>query len=284
MDALIRGLIRYLLDCICSALIPPCPTCDDTAVKLACLEVKDCNVDYICNLERTFLLTEHNLRYWLPFLHSFGEALERLCCEFSKIFDKPILGVRKDKGKQRGKIATQPEFFTTGKPVYKTVAAQPAYPNILRITGLSDDTLRPTMNISNSLVNVLSNQPQVTDVFAKPKEFDFVADSGSNAIARVLDHPKAKAAFEIAAEKQLRKVESRIEALSVEGLKVVEEIQDRIGTRVRELEDDLSKRPTTTKLGSTKVIKDLQSELNVQKKANTALADRIKKLEKESKK
>ena len=86
VEKLVRAFIRYLLDCICSALLPPCPTCEDPAVKLACVQIDDCTVCQICNLERTFLLTEHNLRYWIPLLHGFGEALERLCCEFADRF------------------------------------------------------------------------------------------------------------------------------------------------------------------------------------------------------
>jgi hypothetical protein len=71
--------VSYLQDCVCRALLPPCPPCEDPGVLLACLDVQDCEVVKICNLERTFVLTPVALRHWLP-LHWVGEVLERLCC------------------------------------------------------------------------------------------------------------------------------------------------------------------------------------------------------------
>jgi hypothetical protein len=80
IEQLIDVYVRYLRECICSAINPPCPSCDDPAVLLACLRVEGCDVRDICNLERTFVLTPVAIRYWLPFLRSFGNVLERLCC------------------------------------------------------------------------------------------------------------------------------------------------------------------------------------------------------------
>ncbi|MDH3445863.1 MAG: hypothetical protein OEN50_18205, partial [Deltaproteobacteria bacterium] len=72
--------VRYLKDCVCAAFNPPCAPCEDSAVLLACLEVKDCHVVEICNLKRKFVLSGSTLRYWFPPLNSLGEALEKLCC------------------------------------------------------------------------------------------------------------------------------------------------------------------------------------------------------------
>lgn len=71
---------RHLNDCFCAALNPSCQPCDDTAVLLACLEIKDCEVVRICNLERTFVLSPAALRYWLPQLRQLGSWLEAICC------------------------------------------------------------------------------------------------------------------------------------------------------------------------------------------------------------
>ncbi len=71
---------RYLMDCFCAAFNPPCGPCDDPAVLLACLEVKDCEVIEICNLKRKFVISPSALRYWLPPLNYLGELLEKLCC------------------------------------------------------------------------------------------------------------------------------------------------------------------------------------------------------------
>lgn len=68
-------------ECLCRALLPPCRVCEDQAVLIACISVLDCEVVDICNLERRFVLTPVNLRYWLPDIDKAGEALERWCCE-----------------------------------------------------------------------------------------------------------------------------------------------------------------------------------------------------------
>lgn len=74
--------VRYLKDCFCAALNPPCAPCDDQGVLLACLvfDEKTCEVVEICNLKRKFVLSGPALRYWLPPLNLLGEELEKLCC------------------------------------------------------------------------------------------------------------------------------------------------------------------------------------------------------------
>jgi hypothetical protein len=77
---LTEGQVRQVLDCLCAAINPPCPPCDDAAVPLACLEVRDCEVVEVCNASRTFLLSGPNVRYWVPYLGRMGEFLELACC------------------------------------------------------------------------------------------------------------------------------------------------------------------------------------------------------------
>lgn len=77
---LIEAFFSYLRDCLCRAINPACEPCDDTGVLLACLEVEDCNVVRICNLERRFVLSPAAVRYWLPPLQLIGNIAERLCC------------------------------------------------------------------------------------------------------------------------------------------------------------------------------------------------------------
>src|SRR5262249_50818430 len=55
---------RFLTDCRCAAINPPCPPCDDPGVLLACFEVKDCKVVKICNTVRCYVLAPTTLRYW----------------------------------------------------------------------------------------------------------------------------------------------------------------------------------------------------------------------------
>lgn len=78
------ALVRLLRDCLCRALLPPCPPSLDSGVLLACFDLQDCKVSSICNLERKFVLTGPNLRYWLP-LNLIGDMFERLCCGTLKL-------------------------------------------------------------------------------------------------------------------------------------------------------------------------------------------------------
>jgi len=78
---LVQVLLEYLIDCVCLALNPPCGECDDTALLLACVEVKGCDVVDVCNLSRRFVLSPAALRYWLP-VDLIGKAFEYLCCDF----------------------------------------------------------------------------------------------------------------------------------------------------------------------------------------------------------
>ncbi len=73
------SLVRYLRECGCRAINPPCPPCDDMGVLLACLEIENCQVTRVCNLERKFVITSVAARYWFP-LSEYGDQLEELCC------------------------------------------------------------------------------------------------------------------------------------------------------------------------------------------------------------
>jgi hypothetical protein len=78
-ERMLEALERSVLDCLCSLYNPPCHPCDDAGVLLACLTVKDCVVQEICNMKRQFVLTWLSLRHWLP-LSELGRRLERSCC------------------------------------------------------------------------------------------------------------------------------------------------------------------------------------------------------------
>ncbi|HWS89093.1 MAG TPA: hypothetical protein VN282_19130 [Pyrinomonadaceae bacterium] len=89
--ALERAWERYLMDCACLAFNPPCATCDDTGVLLACLVIDEatCEVVEICNLKRKFVISPTALRYWLPPLNWLGLLLEELCCGESPCAEEP---------------------------------------------------------------------------------------------------------------------------------------------------------------------------------------------------
>jgi hypothetical protein len=88
MTQVAQLLAKFLLDCFCSALLPPCPgPVDDDRIFLATITVrrKDCKILEICNWdERRFVLTFPMLRYWLsplPFAKNLKNAIANLCCQ-----------------------------------------------------------------------------------------------------------------------------------------------------------------------------------------------------------
>jgi len=70
-------LNRFVLDCFCRNVLPPCRPCTDLGVLLACLEVDECEVVEICNLVRKLVLTPVSIDYWLP---RACRTLTDLCC------------------------------------------------------------------------------------------------------------------------------------------------------------------------------------------------------------
>lgn len=81
VDELTEAVVSFVRDCVCRALNPPCLPCDDAGVLLACLDVEDCEVVKVCNLERSYVMSPAAVRYWLPPAQLLGNVLERLCCE-----------------------------------------------------------------------------------------------------------------------------------------------------------------------------------------------------------
>jgi hypothetical protein len=79
-EVLVAAVREVLQSCFCNSLIPPCAPCEDAGVLLACLTVKDCQVVDICNLDRKFVITGPNIRYWFPEIGRMGEVLEKWCC------------------------------------------------------------------------------------------------------------------------------------------------------------------------------------------------------------
>ncbi|MBZ0120842.1 MAG: hypothetical protein K8H88_27860 [Sandaracinaceae bacterium] len=83
LGILMRYLIQYVIDCICQALLPPCPEQpEDDAVCLACVKLKGGEIEHICNLScRKLAGSFASLGYWLPIGALIKPALCGLCCE-----------------------------------------------------------------------------------------------------------------------------------------------------------------------------------------------------------
>jgi hypothetical protein len=78
-------LIEYIRECICHALLPPCPCdpCDDRLI-IACVTVKNGKIIDICNFGcREFAGSFPSLYYWLsavPIVPAIEFIVDRLCC------------------------------------------------------------------------------------------------------------------------------------------------------------------------------------------------------------
>jgi hypothetical protein len=78
-------LDKFMHDCMCSALLPPCPgPVNDDRIFLATVTVRkrDCKILEICNWDqRRFAVTFPMLRYWLSWL-PFGKDLKKAIADF----------------------------------------------------------------------------------------------------------------------------------------------------------------------------------------------------------
>jgi hypothetical protein len=293
---LMLAFLRYLLDCICAALLPPCPECDDPAVKLACLEVVQCDVENICNLERTFLLTSNNMRYWIPFLHTIGEQFERVCCEIPKQIrmpkeSKPMpeqTTIPQQPELMMAEMDSQPQsFFMDNQPIVSATDEMPIFPNLMRIAGLNTASLAPAINFGGNITSMILRQPQLGLSLANADRIEATREVGSAGIEKLLEMPQVKELVVKAASSKMVDIEKKMEVMSSEGMKAAEDLQIRVNARVREVEAAVDKSLTANKLSSTPAIKKLRDDLSAykveiatQKKINKQLQDRLEKLEK----
>ena len=114
----LRMLLQELLrECLCSALLPPCPEpVEENCVPIAAITVNcrdGCRVVRVCDWERRrIVVTFPNLEYWFgPLLHQSGRAelLARFCCapqgEAPDVID--LAGLLDDAAKKPGQVDAQ---------------------------------------------------------------------------------------------------------------------------------------------------------------------------------
>jgi Domain of unknown function DUF11 len=84
---LTKILEQLLRDCVCRALLPPCPSdVFDPRVILACVTVRrdatGCSITHICHQRgRRFVLTAPNMLYWVSIGGLVKQVLENVCCK-----------------------------------------------------------------------------------------------------------------------------------------------------------------------------------------------------------
>jgi hypothetical protein len=101
---LLALLMQYILDCVCQALMPPCPPAQtDDRLTLACLTIKNDQIIDICNFcHRRYAGSFPALYYWLslvPVIPLIAYAVERLCC-----YDWLSLDRSSEQGKRQGSM------------------------------------------------------------------------------------------------------------------------------------------------------------------------------------
>ncbi len=285
---LLALLVRYLLDCICYALNPPCPPCDDRGVLLACLEVDDCEVCRICNLERTYVLSATAFRYWVPLFRWIGEVFEWLCCEASRRLAAPP---KPKPDEPRFATARQLAQFEDSTPVYANIQDAEELPKVLRITGIDERNARSFVNLTGSLGRIaVRNEaltpPQLREIdLARPIDGIRSRTSGeidSAQIMRVLASPQVRSAVESLVDARVRAVAPRAPTPEV-----VEVDTSALEPRVRAVERLTKSRLTATSLRESKPYKDLRGsiaslrdELRKSKRSERQLAARLEALEK----
>ena len=75
-----RTFLSVLVNCVCGAANPRCPTCTDARVPLARVRVEGCDVVSICDLERRWVHSPRALAYWFPIVEELRQLLEGRCC------------------------------------------------------------------------------------------------------------------------------------------------------------------------------------------------------------
>lgn len=279
---LLEALLRYLIDCICAALNPPCPPCEDPAVKLACLEVVDCEVERICNLERTFVLSGPAIRYWVPFLRTIGELFEKACCETRIRLPEPQFRepVEQIPGTPTVEMVRQQDYMVTMAPSYRHLEGQPQLPTLFRIADIDETQFRAAINLGG---NVGSMGTLVGDIAApkiKRAGTEVVRQLDETAVRAVLRRPQVRQALVGATDEKVEVLSRRMEEMTIDEEAMTDAVSREMGNKLRNISRAVDRRLTASSLGSTKVVKDLKSALQEQRKLNKALEGRLAKLEK----
>ncbi len=250
---LIYAFLRYLIDCICAALNPPCTPCEDTGVKLACIEVEDCDVVRICNLERTFVLSWPAMRYWIPFLCQIGNAFEQFCCEFANNLQRP----RCDFNRQNVEFDREFDYYQRTAPASRVLDDSPAVGNVLRFANISERSAASAINIGGNLGAIMMNDP-ILDIEGRARTLT----AGTNILESAdLISSIARGPSDFRREAEIR-AEADVELVS----------------RIDELSADMRKHLTARSLGSTSTIRKLREDLEEQRAANADLREKVEAL------
>lgn len=234
-DRLAALLLEYMRDCFCLALNPPCaPPCEDPAVLLACLEVRDCEVVDICDMSRRFVLSATALRYWLPPLDWVGALLERACCD-------PL-------ARPRPQRHSKPDQFVLGEHAGFFLVSQTPKPDldapvfrVAEAAGLAGETARDLAAVVTNLGALATRDVPAIRMLAERAEPSAATLAGMQRVAEVTradmersmraDAVSAARAGVQAASRKLRAENNRL----TEELKKVSDEQAALRTQIEDL-------------------------------------------------
>jgi hypothetical protein len=206
------AILRYGYGCICASTLPPCRPCDDMGVLLATLEVQECEVTHICNLERRVPLTATALRHWLP-IHDVARMLEESCCETPRRWTKPGQPVER---RPMGELVeaptavrverTEPMFMRTEEPPQDI----PTVTRMLDLAGLRSEQAERIAEMLDGLSGLrdLVPAPAVT-----PPELEETSAEHEKEVADLAATAAAEA-VERVADRRLEKLEARLADLT----------------------------------------------------------------------
>ena len=158
--------IDALLNCLCSALLPPCPLpSDDSRVALATLHVASnpCRVLRVCNwsVHRQIAVTMPALEYWfsvLPISDLLRELLQKMCCfdlaSLLRLPDQPV-GVAQPVGQPVGGPQPVAQPVGMAQPVEIAPGAVPGTPVNAVAEGVASGATAATP------VNAVASNPAV---------------------------------------------------------------------------------------------------------------------------
>jgi hypothetical protein len=263
---LLAALMRYVYGCICGSILPPCRPCDDMDVLLATIEVEECEVAYVCNIERRIPLTGNTLAYWLPVEHLF-QWLDKWCCEEPrKLADyKPLRAPVGQPVEQPTEIhelkeasGTLYEYQPRNMPLYIRTTEErrelASMASMLRAAGLPpEQTERIAKTISD--VSSLREAGRIVPAPAAPAAVD----------------PEAAAKAEAEREREVADIAASAAAEAVE--RVADRRLERVESRLKEF-TEVKREVTMLRKRS-----DAQKERNADlEKRNRALEKRVEKL------
>ncbi|MGH6927869.1 MAG: hypothetical protein ACREEV_06100, partial [Dongiaceae bacterium] len=273
---LVEALLRYLIECICAALNPPCQPCEDSAVKLACLTVDDCEVISICNLERTFVLSAPAIRYWVPFLHTLGEAFERVCCDFRfKVSYDPDdeypptadpIFVRKQ------------TFMVQTAPAYRHLEGEPQLTTLFRIAGIDEKALRSVVNLGGNLAMAVTSDAAAQGLSLA--RADIGARITDAAVHAVVQKPQVREALVGGVERELAALRRRVDEGQADEGTVETLVERQVTDRMQDVSGRMERTLAEANRASARTVKELKTALHEQEKRNDLIEKRLAKLEK----